>query len=145
MRPLAAGWKAARQPLESFYGPAMELSPTASKLDGSLAWFAALADAASLGIFSRFGLQPLLDRNAALIARLHDALLARNPALELFAPAHRSMIVSLPVSDPPDTMRRLKEANVTASVRAGRLRLAVHFYNREEEVDRVVDLLHAKR
>jgi selenocysteine lyase/cysteine desulfurase len=142
MRPLAAGWKAARQPLESFYGPAMELSTTASRLDGSLVWFAALADAASLTIFTQFGLKALLDRNAALIARLHDALRARNEALTLFKPESRSTIVSLPVAKPDDTIRRLADANVVASVRAGRLRLGLHFYNTEDEIDRVVDLLY---
>ena len=36
IRPILPGWKAARKPLESFYGPAMDLSPTASQLDTSL-------------------------------------------------------------------------------------------------------------
>ena len=34
IQPVGPGWKAARNPAESFYGPAMDLSPTASKLDG---------------------------------------------------------------------------------------------------------------
>jgi len=36
---------------------------------------------------------------------------------------------------------RFREANVLASVRAGRIRLAVHFYNLEEELDRVAELI----
>jgi selenocysteine lyase/cysteine desulfurase len=66
MRPILPGWKAGRKPLESFYGPAMDLSPTASKLDTSLVWFAALAEQAALGVFQRFGIAALLDRNARL-------------------------------------------------------------------------------
>src|SRR5262249_52374332 len=50
IRPILPGWKAARKPIESFYGPVMDLSPTASKLDTPLAWFAALAEYAALGI-----------------------------------------------------------------------------------------------
>ena len=79
MRPVVPGWKAARKPLESFYGPAMDLSPTASKLDASLVWFAALAEHAALGVFQRLGIAAILDRNTQLSQRLHDALVARRP------------------------------------------------------------------
>lgn len=141
LRPIFPGWKAARQPLESFYGPAMDLSPTASKLDTSLVWFAALADQASLGIFRRFGIQALLDRNAQLSQRLHDALAAHRSAVRPFPQHHRSTIVSVPVVDTEATMARLRTAGVVASVRAGRVRLSVHFYNLEEEIDRVAELM----
>ncbi|MFL5494619.1 MAG: hypothetical protein ACJ8DC_09590 [Gemmatimonadales bacterium] len=38
-------------------------------------------------------------------------------------------------------MTRLRAANVVASVREGRVRLSVHFYNHEEELDRVAELV----
>ncbi len=38
-------------------------------------------------------------------------------------------------------MSRLRTANVVASVRAGRVRLSLHFYNLEEEIDRVAELI----
>jgi cysteine desulfurase/selenocysteine lyase len=141
IRPVLPGWKAARKPLESFYGPAMDLSPTASRFDTSLVWFAALAEQAALGIFSQFGIQALLDRNARLSQRLHDALVAHCPAVRPFPLRHRSTIVSVPVDDTEAVMTRLRTANVVASVRAGRVRLSVHFYNLEEEIDRVAELL----
>lgn len=141
IRPILPGWKAARKPLESFYGPAMDLSPTASKLDTSLVWFSALADQGALGVFQRFGIQAILDRNAQLSLRLHDALVAHRSAFQPFPPGHRSTIVSVPVDDTEAAMRRLRTANVVASVRAGRVRLSVHFYNLEEEIDRVAELL----
>ncbi len=141
MRPILPGWRAARKPLESFYGPAMDLSPTASKLDTSLTWFAALAQQASFGIFRTFGIDALLARNAALSGRLHDTLVAHRPDLRLFPRQHRSTIVSVPVNDTEAAMTRLREANVVASVRAGRVRLSVHFYNLDEEIDRVAELI----
>ena len=49
--------------------------------------------------------------------------------------------MSLPVADSEGVMRRFREANVVASVRAGRVRLAVHFYNLEAEIDRVAELV----
>jgi selenocysteine lyase/cysteine desulfurase len=141
IRPVGPGWKAARKPMESFYGPDMDLSPTASKLDGSLAWFASLAERASLGIFRRFGTGLLLERNAALALRLHEALLAHGSSFRPFPPGHRSTIVSVPVADTEGAMARLRSANVVASVRAGRVRLSLQFYNREEEIDRVAELV----
>ncbi len=38
-------------------------------------------------------------------------------------------------------MRRLRTSNVVASVRAGRVRLSLHFYNLEGEIDRVAELI----
>jgi selenocysteine lyase/cysteine desulfurase len=139
--PILPGWKAARKPLESFYGPAMDLSPTASKLDTSLVWFAALAEQAALGVFRRFGVEAILDRNARLSRRLHDALLAQGTAFRPFPEAHRSTIVSVPIRDTEAAIARLREAGVVAAARAGRVRLSVHFYNLEEEIDRAAGLL----
>ncbi len=140
MHPVLPGWKAGRKPLESFYGPTMDLSPTASRLDTSLDWFAALAEQGAVEIFRRFGADGILARNAGLSTRLHDALEANGLPVP-FAPAHRSTIVSIPVKEPEAVMVRLREANVVASVRAGRIRISAHVYNLEEELDRVAGLI----
>ena len=141
LQPIVPGWKAARKPAESFYGPAMDLSPTASKLDASLAWFPALADQAALGIFRRFGISALLERNARLALRLQSALASERSTFHPFPDQQRSTIVSVPASDTEAVMARFSQANVVASVRAGRIRLAVHFYNQEEELDLVAELI----
>jgi selenocysteine lyase/cysteine desulfurase len=143
IHPVLPGWKAGRKPLESLYGPAMDLSPTASKLDTSLIWFAALAEQASLAIFRQFGIQAILDRNAQLSRRLHEALVAHGAGVRPFPMAHRSSIVSIPVADTDALLAKLHAANVIAAVRAGRVRLSVHFYNLEEEIDRVAALIAA--
>jgi cysteine desulfurase/selenocysteine lyase len=121
--------------------PTMDLSPTASKLDTSLVWFAALAEQAALGVLRRFGIQAILDRNAQLSRRLHDALVAHRSAFRPFPERHRSTIVSVSVDDAETVMTRLRTANVVASVRAGRIRLSVHFYNLEAELDHVAELI----
>ncbi|MDR6414733.1 aminotransferase class V-fold PLP-dependent enzyme [Pseudarthrobacter sulfonivorans] len=141
IHPVGPGWKAARKPAESFYGPAMDLSPTASKLDTSLAWFPAMADQAALSIFRRFGTSALLDRNARLARYLQDALAASVPNFLPLAEAESSTIISVPVSDADAVLERFRQANVVASVRAGRIRLSVHFYNVEDELDRVAELV----
>jgi selenocysteine lyase/cysteine desulfurase len=50
-------------------------------------------------------------------------------------------IVSVPVRDTEAAMGRLRAAGVVASARAGRVRLAAHFYNLDEEIDQVAELL----
>jgi selenocysteine lyase/cysteine desulfurase len=141
IRPMMPGWRAARKPNESFYGPTMELSATASKLDASLAWFCALVDAAAFDTLERFGFDRVLARNARLSRRLHDAVAANVASFEAFDVPSRSTIVSVPVTDAETTMARLASAGVVASMRAGRIRLSVHFYNLDEEIDRAARIL----
>ncbi|QHK21600.1 aminotransferase class V-fold PLP-dependent enzyme [Pseudarthrobacter psychrotolerans] len=141
LQAVGPGWKAARKPAESFYGPAMDLSPTASKLDSSLAWFPAMADQAALNIFRRYGTSELLERNSQLVLRLRNALTVQGLSFQPVADENRSTIVSVQVADTEAVLARFRQANVLASVRAGRIRLAVHFYNLEEELDRVAGLI----
>ena len=53
--PTNAGWKAGRVPLESFFGPTMDLSETASRFDNSISWLAAIGNEAALSTFERSG------------------------------------------------------------------------------------------
>jgi selenocysteine lyase/cysteine desulfurase len=141
MRPVGPGWKAAVEPLKSFYGPEMHLSETASKLDASLAWFAALGDEAALGIFEQFGTDRLSEINRQLVRHLRLRMNEQGlDAAEPDAPV-QSTIVSIAVADAAGTLQRLRDAKVVVSARAGRIRVAVHFYNTPEELDRVAGLL----
>jgi selenocysteine lyase/cysteine desulfurase len=141
IHPVGPGWKAARKPTESFYGPAMDLSPTASKLDASLAWFPAMSDQAALGIFRRFGTDALLTRNARLAAFLQDALASEGLSFYPLSAENRSTIFSVRTDDTQAVLEKFRQSNVIASVRSGRIRLAVHFYNLEEELGRVAELV----
>jgi selenocysteine lyase/cysteine desulfurase len=143
LQPLAPGWKAARKPMESFYGPSMELSASASKLDTSLVWFAAIGELATRRVFEQVGLPAIYSRNAALSRRLHDAVASTFPECPLFPEPSRSQIVSIPIANAADVMQRLRDRGVVASLRAGSVRLSTHFYNLEEEIDQTVALLAA--
>lgn len=143
LRPILTGWRAARFPLQSFFGPDMELSVTASKFDTSQVWFAALAEPHALGILHRFGLSQVYERNRQLITHLYEALTRRQLLKSPFPNANRSTIVSFPIDNPDAAMARLKAAGVVASLRAGRVRLSLHVYNTEDEIDRVMTLVAA--
>ncbi|MFQ5536063.1 MAG: aminotransferase class V-fold PLP-dependent enzyme [Gemmatimonadota bacterium] len=56
-------------------------------------------------------------------------------------PAHRGGIVSFRVPDPKGTAAALEEGGVIFAVREGAVRLAPHFYNTVEEMERVVAIL----
>jgi cysteine desulfurase / selenocysteine lyase len=141
--PINAGWKAGRIPLDSFFGPDMDLSPTASRFDNSISWFAAIGQQAALTIFDDFGPERIYARNHELTTTLRAALADAgwNP-VEL--PEHnRSTIVSVPLGDqdPAPLLSALSEHGITCAARDGNLRLSVHFYNHEDDIARLVTAL----
>lgn len=56
---------------------------------------------------------------------------------------NRSTIVSVPLSDtaPAELIAALHQRGVVCSVRDGNLRLAVHFYNHEDDIEQVAAAL----
>ncbi len=141
--PVNAGWKAGRVPTESFFGPTMDLSPTASRFDNSISWVAAIGNEAALSVFDEIGADVIFDRNRAL-AEVLRASLAEVGCTPVDLPeANRSSIVSVPLGDrePAPLLAQLKERGVIAAARDGNLRLAVHFYNHEDDVEQVASAL----
>lgn len=142
MHPAAPGWKAAAEPLASFFGPEMTLSPTASRYDQSLAWFNAMADAESMALLTGLGIAAIDAHNTALSDRLAAQLRERAIPFLDHPPANRSAILSI-TPPSPEAAQRLQQAGIVASIRAGRVRLAVHIHNTEAQLDRVAALLAA--
>ncbi len=143
LTPVNAGWKAGAEPLASFFGPHMELSTSASRFDNSISWLAAVGDEAALSVFDTFGAEHIYRRNADLSDRLRSALAdAGWPPVDL-PERNRSTIVSVPLGerDAGDVLARLREQRIVAAARDGNLRLSVHFYNHEDDIDRVAAAL----
>jgi hypothetical protein len=74
-------------------------------------------------------------------ARLHRHAvgLANRFRAAIGAPPGQSAIVSLQADSNVEAL--LAHANITASIRAGRLRLAFHVNNNQEDVDRAAEVL----
>jgi len=144
--PVSAGWRAGSVPSDSFFGPAMNLSVTASRFDSSISWLAAIGDQAALAVFDDFGPGAIYARNRELTARLRAALVGTgwNPA-DLPA-QNQSTIVSVPLGgyDGARLLSMLSEQGVICSARDGNLRLAVHFYNHEDDIEQLVAALGAQ-
>ena len=78
--------------------------------------------------------------------RLQNILLDRldNPAFKplLFEEEHRSGILSIYCEGLEGIRMRLKEENIVCAPRSGMLRVAPHFYNTEEDMERLVNVLN---
>lgn len=142
--PINAGWKAGEVPFQSFFGPEMNLSTTASRFDNSISWLAAVGDEAALQVFDMFGREVVFKRNVELADRLRSSLAEIGWAADELPVANRSTIVSVPLgeADPVELLAQLSRRNIICSARDGNLRFAVHFYNHEDDIDRVTSALN---
>jgi cysteine desulfurase/selenocysteine lyase len=143
--PINAGWRAGADPFTSFFGPRMDLSPTASRFDSSISWLAAFGNTVALGMFDHFGAGVIYARNRDLETRLREALAGAGWDPAPLPPGNRSTILSVPLGDldPVRIVEALSSAGVVASVRDGALRLSVHLYNHEDDISRLVTQLAA--
>jgi cysteine desulfurase / selenocysteine lyase len=141
--PTSAGWKAGAVPLASFFGPAMDLSPTASRFDNSISWLAAIGNEAALSAFDAFGADAIFTRNRELSSALRRSLADVGWAPEALPEANLSTIVSVPLGRdaPKDLVGELARRRIACAVRDGNLRLAIHFYNHEDDIDAVAGAL----
>jgi selenocysteine lyase/cysteine desulfurase len=141
--PINAGWKAASVPLESFFGPRMDLSATASRFDNSISWLAAIGNEVALSVFDLFGAEAIYERNRELAAILRASLFDVGwPPLDL-PEVNRSSVISVPLGDtePTRVLSELRRRDIVSSARDGNLRLAIHFYNHEDDIARLASAL----
>lgn len=130
---LAPGWWASEH-RTVLYGGDLRLAAGARRFDTAPAWLAYAASVAGLRLINSIG-------PSAVYA--HDVALARRFAEAVGLPDPSSAIVS--VEAPANAMDALREAGITASMRAGRVRLAFHLYNDEHDADMAADVLSAFR
>ncbi|MFJ4297538.1 aminotransferase class V-fold PLP-dependent enzyme [Curtobacterium sp. SP.BCp] len=131
LRPVQAGWYAGADVWSSCYGPTMQLADDARRFDVSPAWQAWPGAVAALRHLASVDAASAWRHATGLTDRLADAL---------GSPRSGQAITTFP--DPAGAaLWALTDAGVTASGRAGRLRLAFHLWNDDEDVTRVVDVL----
>ena len=141
--PTNAGWKAGAVPSESFFGPTMDLSATASRFDNSISWIAAVGNEAAMSVFDTFGPDAIYRRNQELSDLLRTALTEVGWEPTDSPAATRSTIVPVPLRgrQPAPLLAELKQRGVICAARDGNLRLAVHFYNHEDDIEQVAQAL----
>ncbi|WP_144759287.1 aminotransferase class V-fold PLP-dependent enzyme [Curtobacterium sp. 9128] len=131
LRPVQAGWYAGADVWSSCYGPAMRLADDARRFDVSPAWQAWPGAVAALRHIASLDPASAWRHATGLADRLADRL----------GVARQSQAV-MTVPDPSGAqLAALTAAGITASGRAGRLRLAFHHWNDESDVDAVAAVL----
>lgn len=129
--PMQAGWYAGDSVWESCYGPDMRLAPSARRFDVSPAWPAWVGAEPAIRMFASLDIAEVWQHASGLGASLCTAL---------GIPEQRQAIVTWADPDGSD-LKRLTDAGLTVSGRAGRLRAAFHLWNDESDVAAVVAAL----
>jgi selenocysteine lyase/cysteine desulfurase len=140
MDALAPGWKSVEDPYAGYYGPPLALAPAASRFDFSLAWPLWAGAARALELVLEAGIAEIEARDLELARLLRVGLSALGRTL-LYGEDEGSQIVSVSIDRPDAVRAALRRAGVVAAVRQEWLRLSPHFFNDEEDVERLLDAL----
>lgn len=143
--PLAVGSRSVT-PRESFLDHRFELRTTATRFETGVLNFHGLAGAgASLDLLGGVGIGTIEARALELADRLAAGLVTRGCTIvgSRAEARERSAIVVFrhPRVEAAACHRRLLEAGVVVSLREGAIRASPHFYNTEDDIDRLLDAL----
>ncbi|WP_224250013.1 aminotransferase class V-fold PLP-dependent enzyme [Hyalangium gracile] len=142
LRPVLVGWRSTTDAW-NFHRSHFELRSDALKLEeGSHSYTGIYALGAALELLLEVGAD-------AIEARIRELLRALDAELRALgcdtgpAPEHRAGILTFlpPSGDPRQLYGWLTEREVTLSFRRGRLRISPHFYNRPDELERLVRMV----
>lgn len=138
--PLFSNWRAADRPYARFFGGPLTLGEGSRRFDVSLAWLSWVGARESLRLLRGWnsagllgGVRQLADRAAARAADMVPGTPIRAGA--------QSTLVCLPVTDPAGARHALEEASVRASIRGDAVRISVHLWNDEADLDRALGAL----
>lgn len=149
LRPTGVGWNSVARPLD-YTHIELKFKPTAGRYEGGTANMSGfLALGQSLELLHSIGAETLsqqvLDYTDMACERLRSAgaqvITDRDRGHR--NGDHRSGILffELPGRDPVEVRRKCLAAGIVLSTRAGKLRIAPHAYNTEEDMDRLIEVL----
>jgi selenocysteine lyase/cysteine desulfurase len=143
--PRAVGWMSARDPF-AFENRSLDLLPTNARHELGCPSFAGIyALGAALDYLTRIGREAIANRilelNMYLTSRLGMA------QFEVLSPPdpHRSGATLCAIPDPPRAAAFLRDRGVIVTMKPDGVRIATHFFNNEEDIDRCVGALIAYR
>jgi selenocysteine lyase/cysteine desulfurase len=141
--PRTMGWMSVEEPFR-FDNREYRLLPTAQRYElGCPSFGPVLALGAAAEFLLGIGIEAIAERVLALNTYLTDAL--RAARVDVLSPggAHRSGQTLCRVPDPPRAVAFLAARGVLVTEKPEGIRIATHFYNREQDIDRGVEALRA--
>jgi selenocysteine lyase/cysteine desulfurase len=142
IRPLAAGWRSMREMFD-WTRLAVDFQEGARRFEsGTMNMYGIAALGGSLELLLEAGAPAIEERILALADRAAAGLAARGfQVISSRRPGETSGIVSArhPAIRAADLVHRLAAADIVVAARAGRFRVAPHFYNTEDEIDRMLE------
>lgn len=138
LEPQCAGWFGARDQFQ-FDTTHFEFRDDARRFElGTPALPTVHAALGAQELVDEIGIPAIRERNAALTELLIERLRAAGFTVRAAARAEdRSAIVMVAHGDPARMVARLDERNIIVDSRPGYVRISPHFYNTEEEVERI--------
>jgi selenocysteine lyase/cysteine desulfurase len=142
LEPLVTGWFGRVNPF-AFDAKRLDWSPTASRFDtGTPPLLSAYVSRASMNLLLEVGVRWIREWTEELSRHAVDGARARGLTLHGAGLARdKSPTTAILVRDSHAVEERLRARGVIASARGPVIRLAPHFYNTREEIDRALDLL----
>lgn len=141
IRPTRSGWRSMRNQIE-WTDMKVDFNEGAKRFEsGTLNVYGITALGASLEILLEAGLDEVERRVLALAGRAAEGLAERGwRVISSRAEGETSGIVTAvhPRHEADDLVRKLAGRGVIVAARAGRFRVSPHFYNTEQEVDRLL-------
>jgi selenocysteine lyase/cysteine desulfurase len=143
--PPMAGWASVKQEIfnttEFWDIWKMPYSDTASRFEvGSPSIISFLGAREAIKLLLSTGIENIEKRILKLTDHLIEALADAGFKLQTpTEPQYRSGIVNFKVRNPQETADKLAEKGIIISPRAGGIRVSPHFYNTEEEIDKLVE------
>ena len=136
------GWRSAKVPYDLEYDR-LDIVREARALEaGHPLLPGILSLGAALSLIEDIGIEAIAARIDALTGILHERLTGAGYTIASpTGPAARSAITMVAMDDADGVAARLKERGVFTSARGGKLRLSLHFYNNEDDIDALLTTL----
>jgi len=119
----------------------LRLSETASRFEvGSPSFISLIGAAEALKMILNFGIENIEKRILKLTDHAMEAI--KSLGLEIFTPEekkNRSGIVLFKIRKPQELVAQLRQKGIVVSARAHGIRVSPHFYNTEDEIDRLIE------
>jgi len=122
----------------------LKLAETANRFEvGTPSFYSLVGATAALKLLLNVGISNIEKRVLALTSHLIEAV--KDRGLRLQTPEEpsecRSGVVNFLIDEPSERVERLGKKGIIVSARAHGIRVSPHFYNTEEEIDKLIDEL----